>query len=207
MKSIQSSPSEAASTARDVDPHFGVLVNNEVDEIRFAYLLKVLGPQKLWRAVAIYSRRWPDSKPYVSTLLKRYHIKVPSELYAPKPPSQPSVYLLACTDWSAFKIGFSMRWRQRIHGFSFGRVDLREFDPDLSGAVRFSDSAQARQCEREIKDETAAYVVPPPRFVPYGAGGHGEWRSIAVYQRAREILHGRALGTSFELLESGQGPK
>lgn len=204
MKSAQWS---AASAASDADPYFGVLVNNEVDEIRFAYLLKVLGPQKLWRAVAIYNHRWPDCKPYVSTLLKRYHVKVPSELYAPKPPSQPSVYLLACSDLSAFKIGFSMRWRQRIHGFSSGRVDVPEFDPHLSGAVLFPDSARARHCEREIKGGTSAYAVPPPRFVPYGAGGHGEWRSVVAYQRAREILQGSATGTSFELLETGQGQK
>jgi len=186
-----------------------VLVENSIDEIRFAYLLKALGPEKLWRAVAIYHRRWPDSKPFVSTLLKRYNIKVPSELYGSKPPSQPSVYLLTCADWSAFKIGFSGRWRQRIHAFSSGTAGLLEFDPDLTGAVRFVDSARARQCEREIKAATLTCAVQPPGFVPYGAFGHGEWRAIGAYERAREILHEFAMGAScpFEPLEAGPGPR
>lgn len=190
------------SPETDLDAHFGVFIENEMDEIRFAYLLKVLGPEKLWRAVAVYRRRWPDSKPFVSSLLKRYNIKVPAHLYAPKQPGRPSVYLLVCADWSVFKVGFSERWRQRVLAFSH-TPDLDAFDPDLTGAVYFADSAAARQCERAIKDATRNSVVEPPSFVPYGAYGHGEWRAIAAYEKAREILHSSAscASQSFESLQ------
>ena len=169
------------------DEHFGMLVENEMDEIRLAYLLSIIGPEKLWNSVQKEKQKWPDSKPYVSKMLKRFRVIVPTHLYAPKPELIAHTYLLVCADFSRIKYGSSGRWTERIYSFS-RNCDLSEFNLDLTFAFRFTDKKQAIRAEKTIKNELSAYSVDRPEFVPYGAYGHTEWLAFSAYPLAVEIL-------------------
>jgi hypothetical protein len=104
------------------------------------------------------------------------------------------VYLLALTDCSAFKIGFSCNLLQRLYSFShryFERFDLRE-----SLALRLEDEAQARCIEATLKQEFAAAQLAAPTWIPMQAGGHTEWFSAVHFCDAAARL--RAFAASKE---------
>lgn len=85
------------------------------------------------------------------------------------------VYLLALTDCSAFKIGFSCNLLQRLYSFShryFERFDLRQ-----SLLLQSGSEAQARRIEAALKNEFALVQVSAPAWVSAQAGGHTEWFS------------------------------
>lgn len=170
----------------DLD-RFGVHIENEMDELRFAYLLNAVGPGKRWRSMCKYNARYPGSKPFVSTLLRWHRIRVPTSVYAPKQPANYHVYLLVCSDLSRFKIGMSGQWTTRILSFS-DRYDLAEYDERLTVAVHFADAPQARRAEKVVKTALAEFSVDAPTHVAFCAGGRHEWRSFNAYPSAIEIL-------------------
>ncbi len=96
------------------------------------------------------------------------------------------VYLLALTDCSAFKIGFSCNLLQRLYSFShryFERFDLRE-----SLVLRSGSEAQARRIEATLKQEFSTAQLAAPTWVSVQAGGHTEWFSAAHFPDAAARL-------------------
>lgn len=85
------------------------------------------------------------------------------------------VYLLATTDWSAFKVGFSRNPFQRI--YSFSRRYFESFDLSRSLLVQAGSAARARAVEAVLKAEFAANRAECPGWVAREAGGHTEWFS------------------------------
>lgn len=59
----------------------GVHIENSLDEKRLAYLLSQVGEEKVRRTAMKYQARYPDSRIYVSRLLKIYRIQLPSSIY------------------------------------------------------------------------------------------------------------------------------
>lgn len=56
---------------------YGFFVENDLDARRLLWLVNQIGEQKLRNGVAKYNEKYPDSKPYVSLMLKRYKLKSP----------------------------------------------------------------------------------------------------------------------------------
>jgi len=59
--------------------HYEVYVKNETDARRLAYLVAKVGQDKVMKSVTRYSQQHPDSKIYVSTLLRDFKLKVPEQ--------------------------------------------------------------------------------------------------------------------------------
>lgn len=64
------------------DHHYGVLVENDKDALCLQWLVNEVGKTKLIASVEKYNKRYPDSKPFVTTLLKLYRLKVPVKIYS-----------------------------------------------------------------------------------------------------------------------------
>ena len=56
---------------------YGVFVDNDLDTRRLLWLVNQIGEQKLRSGVKKYNDKYPDSKPYVSLMLKRYKLNSP----------------------------------------------------------------------------------------------------------------------------------
>lgn len=94
------------------------------------------------------------------------------------------VYLLALTDCSAFKVGFSCNPLQRIHSFS--RRYFERFDLHGSSLLQLATNAEARALEAAIKTALTDFRTEPPSWVPREAGGHTEWFSAVHCEAAVE---------------------
>jgi hypothetical protein len=96
------------------------------------------------------------------------------------------VYLLALTDCSAFKVGFSCNPLQRIHTFS--RRYYERFDVAQSLLLHLDTEAEARAIEATLKSELAVSRADSPGWVPREAGGYTEWFSAAQFASAEQRL-------------------
>ena len=96
------------------------------------------------------------------------------------------VYLLALSDCSAFKVGFSCNPLQRIHCFS--RRYYERFDLTQSLLLRVDAESDARAIEAALKTELAEFRTDSPTWVPTEAGGHTEWFGAVHFGRAQERL-------------------
>lgn len=169
-----------------------VHVDNEIDEIRLLWLINKIGEEKVRRSAKKYAY-YPESKIFVSTLLKRFHLKVPVELYAPKIVPIYNVYLLALADKSAFKIGYSGDLASRV--FSFVRTHdeiAKTFELTVSVAVAVPTKKDALQLELKIKSTLAEFSLDQTfslDYVPYGACGHTEWFAYAAIDAALTLLN------------------
>lgn len=158
--------------------HYGVHVENEKDARRLLYLVEQIGVAKVEGSAERYSLKYPGSRIFVSTLLKRYRVKVPARVYAPVNVPIYRVYLLLHPASGKLKIGYSGDWIGRASRF---RCD---FDLDLSIGVSFlGDKESAKAAEKMAKSVFQwASAEPPP--VPFGAYGHTEWFNAVVYEDA-----------------------
>jgi hypothetical protein len=111
------------------------------------------------------------------------------------------VYLLALTDCSAFKVGFSCNPFQRIHTFSHRYYE--RFDVAQSLLLRLDTEAQARAIEATLKSELAVFRTDSPTWVPLEAGGQTEWFSAVQFgtaeQRLRSFLTGHEASQVIEV--------
>ena len=170
------------------DDCYGVYIENDMDKIRLKYLVEQIGEKKLKSSIDKYHKKWPDSKPYVSTLLKWYRITVPVHLYAPINVPIYYVYLLVNHRHSAMKIGVSGNWVSRTHAFS-DDFEGDGFDTSQSIAVLFySNKKLALKAERHIKNKYSDYRIQPPATVRFGAYGHKEWFSSEIFTSVLNIL-------------------
>jgi hypothetical protein len=96
------------------------------------------------------------------------------------------VYLLALTDCSAFKVGFSCNPFQRIH--TFCRRYYERFDVGRSLLLRLAAEADARAIEATLKSELAGNRTDSPVWVPLEAGGHTEWFNAVEFGSADRRL-------------------
>jgi hypothetical protein len=92
------------------------------------------------------------------------------------------VYLIALTDCSAFKVGFSCNPLQRI--CTFTRRYYERFDLSQSVLVELPHCEAARAVEAIVKAEFAAHRAEAPAWVPMEAGGHTEWFSAVYFGEA-----------------------
>ncbi len=71
-------------TAIDMLPNenYGVIVKNDKDARCLLWLVNEIGESKLVESVEKYNKRYPESKPYISTLLKWYRLTVPVNIYS-----------------------------------------------------------------------------------------------------------------------------
>lgn len=169
-----------------------VQVDNEIDEIRLLWLINKIGEEKVRRSAKKYAY-YPESKIFVSTLLKRFHLKVPVELYAPKIVPIYNVYLLALADKSAFKIGYSGDLPSRVFSFVRTHEEIAKiFELTVSVAVTVPTKKDALQLERKIKSTLAEFSLDQSfslKYVPYGACGHTEWFKYDAMEAALTVLN------------------
>ncbi len=64
------------------DENYGVIVKNDKDARCLLWLVNKIGESKLIASVEKYNKRYPESKPYISTLLKWYRLTVPVNIYS-----------------------------------------------------------------------------------------------------------------------------
>jgi T5orf172 domain len=100
------------------------------------------------------------------------------------------VYLLALTDCTAFKVGFTCNPLQRIHGFS--RRYFEHFDLQQSQILALEHAAAARAVETRLKHELAPHRSQAPAWLPEAAGGHTEWFSAVHFTDALALVEGHA---------------
>jgi hypothetical protein len=174
---------EASSFLSDLPAHhYGVHVENDMDARRLLYLVEQIGTEKVISSAYRYSQKYPGSHIFVSTLLKRYGIKVPSRVFAPVNVPLYRVYLLLHPVSSKIKIGYSGDWLNRAACFKC------EFDLDRSIGIDFGgDKANAQAAEKMAKRIFQwARTTPPP--VPFGAYGHTEWFKAVIFDDAEVAI-------------------
>ncbi|MCI3943180.1 Orf17 [Pseudomonas syringae] len=162
--------------------HYGVHVANDLDARQLRYLVDQVGAEKITGSASRYSKRYPGSRIFVSTLLKRYRVKIPKAVYGPVHIPIYKVYLLLHTPSAAFKVGCSGDWISRALSFNC------EFDPDRSVAMAFPNKAAALGAERMALNLFSVAKSEPPHEVPYGAYGHGEWLRAEVFDAVAAAL-------------------
>lgn len=162
--------------------HYGVHVANDMDARQLRYLASQVGVDKITGSASRYTQQYPGSKIFVSTLLKRYRVKVPTAVYAPVHVPIYKVYLLLHIPSATFKVGCSGDWVSRAVSFNC------EFDPDRSTAVTFASKAAALDAERKALQIFPSARTVPPAEVPYGASGHGEWLKAEVFDAVAAAL-------------------
>jgi len=64
------------------DNTYGVLVENDKDARSLLWLVNEIGEDRLITSVEKYNKRYPDSRPFVSTVLKWYRLKIPVSVYS-----------------------------------------------------------------------------------------------------------------------------
>lgn len=188
--------------------HYGVLVANEMDVARLKWLAEAIGETKLRRSVTKYRVRYPDSQPFVSLLLKWYHLKVPVRLYAAVPVPVYWVYILRMQRSPKIKIGMTGRWPYRAWDFvrksnvcDPDRVALAlTIDLEASKAwLVGGNKAEAKRRESILKKALSPWRVEAPwkdGDTNYGAAGHKEWFDASQSPAAI------ALASSFDSVES-----
>lgn len=161
--------------------HYGVHVENDMDARRLLYLAEKIGTEKVTRSASKYTEKNPGEQIFVSTLLKRYGVKVPALVYAPVNVPLYRVYMLFHLASSSIKIGYSGDWVRRSLAFKC------EFDLDRSIGFSFHDKACAMAAESSLK-RLFDWARTEPPAVPYGASGHKEWFDAAIYQEALTVI-------------------
>jgi hypothetical protein len=133
------------------DHNYGVIVENDMDARRLLWLVNKIGEKKLIASVGKYNKRFPGYKPFVSTLLKWYQLKVPVNIYAMVNIPIYRVYIMYHIDSSTIKIGFSGNWVSRVYNLTrYGSFDM--FDLKRSVAFNFyGNKRQAMKVERMAK--------------------------------------------------------
>ncbi|MCF5736422.1 hypothetical protein [Pseudomonas syringae] len=173
----ESSPFAAGLPAN----HYGVHIENDMDARRLLYLVEKIGAEKVTRSASTYTEKYPGERIFVSALLKRYGVKVPTLVYAPVNVPLYRVYMLLHLPSSSIKIGYSANWTQRALAFEC------EFDLDRSISFSFHDKACAIAAESNLK-RLFDWARTEPPVVPFGAGGHREWFDTAIYHEAFIVI-------------------
>lgn len=191
---------EIGSCAENLrDDHYGVYVENDMDARRLDYLVKQIGVEKLTSSVNKYRKKYPNSQPFVSHLLKWHRLRVPVNVYAPTNVPIYRVYILVHLASSTLKIGYSGDWLTRVRSFSRS-FSYEGFDLDRSIAFGFyGNKRAAKSAENMAKLKFHEAKTSVPEDVPYGAGGHKEWFRTEIYDDAKLAIGSfeSSIGRSF----------
>lgn len=172
-------PDEASPYLAELPAHhYGVHVENEMDARRLLYLVEQIGAAKVEGSAERYSQKYPGSRIFVSTLLKRYRVKVPARVYAPVNVPVYRVYLLLHPASGKLKIGYSGDWIGRAARF---RCD---FDLDQSIGISFHGDKESAKAAEKMAKSVFQWASAEPPSVPFGAYGHTEWFNAVVYEDA-----------------------
>jgi len=174
--------------------NFGVHVDNKMDEFRLLWLANQIGEDKLRKSAGKRSKHYPHEKLFVSTILRRFYLKVPASVYAEVKTPIYRVYILVLRDHSSIKIGMTGRWPDRAYAFLKTAAhrknaddDLRDlFDENQSIAFDTGTGADARLLEKTVKQLHSLSRIPSPYhrgLIPYGCGGHSEWFDYSIYEK------------------------
>lgn len=173
---------------------FGVLVENDMDEKRLIWLVNTIGEIRLRIAVKNASRKYPESKPFVSKLLKNLRLKVPVGVYAPVNVPIYRVYIFVLTDHSKIKIGISGDWIHRAYSFLLPKSELCDLF-DLSKTVSFvvSSKTEALDIEKSTLRKLSPWSTESPYsdgsgLIPWGIGGNKEWLDGIAYADAIQFI-------------------
>jgi hypothetical protein len=183
------------------EDNFGVHVENEVDERRLLWLVNTIGEKKLRASANKRNKYYPDSKLFVSVLLKRFGLKVPPCVYTAVNMAIPRVYVLTLLDMTAIKIGITENWPDRAYAFVKTADYSRNFDQELEAKFDLQQSlaftvdsiTAARHIEGSLKKMFAKFRVPSR--AAYGCGGHKEWFDYSIRTDVIEQLsrYGRGM--------------
>ncbi|TAK91248.1 MAG: hypothetical protein EPO06_05705 [Burkholderiaceae bacterium] len=196
--------------------HFGVHVENEMDERQLLWLANVIGEEKLRASANKRNKYYPDSKLFVSVILKRFQLKVPAKIYAAVNIPVYWVYVLVLRDHSAIKVGMTGRWPGRAYDFvktadyskNFDDKVKNLFDVNRSLAWRSVSESDARFIERSIKQTHSEFSVPSPYhrgLISFGCGGHKEWFAYSIYEQLLNSLSENRTSASLDASMAWQG--
>lgn len=193
------------------DDHFGVLVENEMDARRLLWLVNQIGEVKLRKSAAKRNKYYPDSPLFVSVILKRFNLKVPSEVYTEKYVPIYWVYILVLCDHSAIKIGMTGNLAQRPFAFVKTANYAENFDKELKNLIDLNKSQaflaeskkHAKMIEDAVKRDFAHLRTQSPYergLIPYHSRTHTEWFEYSAYPAMTDYLsplgEGKTLRTS-----------
>lgn len=198
--------SDSPEFTRLPEDNFGVLVENQMDEQRLLWLVNRIGETKL-RKSAAKRGQYPDSPLFVSTLLQRFRLKVPTHVYAGVGAPLYRVYVLVLLDGSAVKVGMTGDWPRRAYDFvrsanyreNVDQTVIALFDGEKSMAFDASSQSAAHAIEKEIKTIFSSRRVESPcqrGLINYGCGGHREWFEFEAYAQIVEHLSRHGTGMS-----------
>ena len=181
------------------DDNFGVFVENEIDRKKLLWLVNNIGEKKLRISANKRNKYYPDKLLFVSTILKRFNLVVPADIYTAVREPIYWIYILVLKDFSALKFGMTSDWSNRSYAFVktahyqkyFEEELISLFDIKLSFASKVESKRCALDIERNIKQKFNAFKVVSPYergLINYGCGGHTEWLDFAVYDELISYL-------------------
>lgn len=173
------------------DDFCDVHVEDEMDARRLLWLIQQVGEEKVRKSARKY-RYYPDSKIFVSVILKWYNRKVPTHVYAPVYKPIYSVYLAPSAIKPAFKVGFTGQpVTHRLYSFTTPDIPLTDvFKIDQSLYVLAGTKRAAMSLERQIKKSCTARTVTMAYLagLTYGACCHTEWFYLDALPTALAIV-------------------
>jgi hypothetical protein len=189
--------------------NFGVHVENEMDMRRLLWLVNTIGEEKLRASAKKRNKYYPDSKLFVSVILKRFHLKEPAKIYTEVTTPIYRVYVLVLRDHSCIKLGMTSAWPDRAYAFVKTADYSKNFDYDLKDlfdvnkSVAFAAGSEfnARLIEQSYKKMYLPYQSPSPycrKLIPYGCGGHTEWFEYSIYDELVKRLSANSVGVTLE---------
>jgi hypothetical protein len=187
---------------------FGLHVANLRDEQTLLWLVNKIGEAKV-RVSASKRGAYPESPLFVSTIVKRFGLKVPNEIFSEKRVKIARLYLLVLKDLSAVKVGVTSDWPGRAYAFVKNKLAGLEgtFDLKKSIAIELESMAHARTLEKSLLMEFSGSQVPSPverGLIPYFCGGHSEWLSMSAYDDLHVKLGTTGVPRSLELHVNGE---
>jgi hypothetical protein len=179
--------------------NFDVYIENEIDELKLLWLVNIIGEKKLRLSASKKNRNYPECKLFVSALLKRFNLKVPTHIYAAVKIPIYWVYVLVLKDSSALKIGVTGSWPDRAYAFVRTSDYSGDFNQEINCLFNINESLafkvdfkpKALQIEKTLKRLFAEYRVESPYrrgLIPFGCGGHTEWFSLSIYAHLVDAL-------------------
>jgi hypothetical protein len=186
--------------------NYGVHVENERDALSLLWLVNTIGEEKLRKSASKRNKYYPEAKLFVSTLAKRFQLKIPRSVFAPQGVAVFFVYMLVLKDRSEIKVGMTGRWPLRAldfvktanYGLDFSEEVLDLFDGERSVAYLVSTEEAARRLENSVKESFATFRVAKPTI---GGCGHTEWFHYDAYDVIAEYIVTNARGSSMSLYE------
>ena len=166
---------------------FGVYVQNEIDARRLLWLANKIGEKKLRLSANKRNPYYPDSKLFVSVLLKRFNLKVLVEIYNAINIPIYRVYILVLHDHSKLKVGITGNWPHRAYAFVKTANYRKNFDGELKNFFDLHQSMAfpAGTKHNALRIESVAKKLCSPHKVPsparYCCGGHHEWFDYSIY--------------------------